>query len=93
MINRLKEIARTIKRGIDEESVPFEKIFAECDEEQTGVLNVQQFINFLSAFGVEARKDEVKTIFEAISPGRTHIELEKVKTFISGSIFMKKDAA
>ena len=50
-------------------------------------------MNFLSAFGVEARKDEVKTIFEAISPGRTHIELEKVKTFISGSIFLKKDVA
>ena len=28
VLNRLKEIARSIKRGIDEESVPFEKIFA-----------------------------------------------------------------
>ena len=33
VINRLKDIARTIKRGIDEDNVPFEKIFAECDEE------------------------------------------------------------
>ena len=50
-------------------------------------------MNFLSAFGVEARKDEVKAIFAAISPGRTHIELEKVKSFISGSMFIKKDTA
>ncbi len=92
-MGRLKEIARAIKKGIDEEGVPFEKVFAECDENQSGVLNVQQFTNFLSAFGVEARKDEVRRIFETISTGRTHIELEKVKTFISGTIFLKKDSA
>ena len=30
-IGRLKEMARAVKRGIDEEGMPFEKIFAECD--------------------------------------------------------------
>ncbi len=30
-VGRLKEIARAIKKGIDEEGVPFEKVFAECD--------------------------------------------------------------